>query len=165
MPEAGNVPGARPAESVGADGFLYLQGNNDAEQWAKMLNIKARCLSIDRTTIGINGMKIRIGPHHAQAHDAATRQHCRGRAVENAVSELYLLTTEEMTRADRLAMAAGTPGLALMEAAGRAVAAAVAGLVGAQATIAMVCGPGNNGGDGFVAARLLREAGHSVRVG
>jgi ADP-dependent NAD(P)H-hydrate dehydratase / NAD(P)H-hydrate epimerase len=76
-----------------------------------------------------------------------------------------LLTTEEMGRADRLAMDAGTSGLALMEAAGRAVAAAVAELGGAGAAVAVACGPGNNGGDGFVAARVLRQQGHRVRVG
>jgi hydroxyethylthiazole kinase-like uncharacterized protein yjeF len=75
---------------------------------------------------------------------------------------LELLTTEEMAEADRLTVAGGTPGMTLMENAGRAVADAAARL---QATrIAVVTGPGNNGGDGFVAARHLAERGYRVRL-
>lgn len=79
-------------------------------------------------------------------------------------SELVLLSTEQMRRADGIAIAAGTAGIVLMERAGRAVAEAVLRRVGEGASIAVACGPGNNGGDGFVAARLLQEQGLKVHV-
>ncbi len=80
------------------------------------------------------------------------------------MSGLELLTTEEMGRADRLAVAAGVESLTLMENAGRAVAGEAAPMAGRGARISVVCGPGNNGGDGFVAARHLAEAGFEVGV-
>ena len=54
---------------------------------------------------------------------------------------------------------AGLPGAALMESAGAAAAALLRERWPQARTVAVVCGPGNNGGDGFVVARRLREAG------
>lgn len=78
---------------------------------------------------------------------------------------MALLSVEEMYRADAAAVAAGIPGIALMEAAGTAVAHAVLNRTSGEDAVCVLCGPGNNGGDGFVAARLLAEAGRTVRLG
>ena len=77
---------------------------------------------------------------------------------------IELLTTAEMGEADRLAIAGGIAGIDLMENAGRAVADAVAGGHPLATRIVVVAGPGNNGGDGFVAARILSERGYPVLV-
>jgi hydroxyethylthiazole kinase-like uncharacterized protein yjeF len=76
-----------------------------------------------------------------------------------------LLTPAEMAKADQLTIGGGTSGLALMEQAGLAVAEAVRRVAPAGARIGVMTGPGNNGGDGFVAARILAEAGYEVSVG
>lgn len=78
-------------------------------------------------------------------------------------SDHILLTPTEMGRADQLAVAAGFQSFKLMEAAGNAVADFVAERF-PEGHILVLCGPGNNGGDGFVAAERLRQAGREVRL-
>src|SRR3954471_12894904 len=76
---------------------------------------------------------------------------------------MEILTTAEMEHADRLAVAGGTPGFALMLRAGQAVAEAAMDLV-EHGPILVVAGRGNNGGDGFVAATELVARGRRVSV-
>ena len=74
-----------------------------------------------------------------------------------------LLNPAEMARADALSPNLGVPGRTLMENAGRAVARAVQARFRPCRTL-VLCGPGNNGGDGYVAARLLAQEGWPTAV-
>jgi hydroxyethylthiazole kinase-like uncharacterized protein yjeF len=76
---------------------------------------------------------------------------------------MEVLTTAEMQRADQLSITAGTPGFKLMLSAGQAVAEAANALV-EEGPILIVAGPGNNGGDGFVAAAELAAQGREVSI-
>src|SRR5262249_55045666 len=77
---------------------------------------------------------------------------------------IEVLTNAEMSEADRLTIAQGIAGRALMENAGKAVAQAVAATRPSGSRVIVLAGPGNNGGDGFVAARLLAERQYAVSV-
>src|SRR5262245_13288996 len=80
---------------------------------------------------------------------------------------MKLVTREEMQAMDRIAIETrGIPSLDLMENAGRGVAGLIQREFPASrfSTVSVVCGKGNNGGDGFVAARHLQTLGYEVKV-
>src|SRR6478672_11817932 len=74
-----------------------------------------------------------------------------------------ILTAEAMRAAEQRAIDGGTPVNELMERAGAALAEAAYRFAGPMPVL-ILCGPGNNGGDGYVAARHLAERGVAVRV-
>ncbi len=75
-----------------------------------------------------------------------------------------LLSPQQMAQCDALTIQAGTPGTVLMERAGQAVADTAKSMLPANGRVVVLAGPGNNGGDGYVAARLLAAQGFSVQV-
>ena len=77
---------------------------------------------------------------------------------------LELLTADEMRRAEQITIDNGTPSITLMENAGHGVAEEVVRRFPRGSKVLVCCGPGNNGGDGFVCARNLRERGYHVRL-
>jgi len=81
----------------------------------------------------------------------------------SAADSTALMRVAQIEEADRLTVQAGTPGIDLMQNAGAAVAREIARRWSPRPT-AVLCGPGNNGGDGFVVARVLAAAGWTVRL-
>src|SRR5215813_10140838 len=77
--------------------------------------------------------------------------------------QLELLTPDEMAQVDAASPGLGVRGLVLMENAGRAVARAIQARFRPARTL-VLCGPGNNGGDGYVVARLLAQQGWPIAV-
>lgn len=80
-----------------------------------------------------------------------------------SLAGMPVVTAAEMRAAEAAAIAQGATVTSLMDRAGRAVAAMVMRLASGNEVL-VLCGPGNNGGDGYVAATALRAAGLAVRV-
>lgn len=84
-------------------------------------------------------------------------------ATRHAIPGSVLIPPAVMARIDAATIAGGIPGTTLMLNAGRAVTRAITARFPPQAAL-VACGPGNNGGDGYVVARLLHDIGWPVRV-
>jgi len=88
-----------------------------------------------------------------------------GKSMTLEEAGLPVLTAAEMKEADRVTIEErGIPSLVLMEHAAFAVADRVKGYAGKESRIGVLCGTGNNGGDGVAVARLLTEAGYDATV-
>ncbi len=79
-------------------------------------------------------------------------------------NENPVLTVSQMYEADSITIKSGVSGADLMFHAGEAVAKALGGALSGVGKVLVLCGPGNNGGDGFVAAKILHDQGFDVKL-
>src|SRR5258707_6633311 len=85
------------------------------------------------------------------------------RPRDHSLLSCAVLSVAQMAEADRLTISAGTPGVLLMQRAGEAVAREIERRFTPRA-VSVLCGPGNNGGDGVVVAPALAQSGWPVRL-
>src|SRR5215469_18759559 len=104
-----------------------------------------RLRSLAGVEVAVRGRGVKVGHRCRIAYISVMQEALEG------WRQKALLTPPQMGEADRLTIAAGIAGTVLMENAGQAVADAIARRWSPR-PLAVLCGPGNNGGDGFVAA-------------
>src|SRR5262249_50772580 len=109
-----------------------------------------------------SGLRIDYRSHHRQWALEFRQARCRDVGGRSAVSS-EIITNAQMRAIDAEAARSGEATRSLMERAGAAIADAIVARFDPCLTV-VLCGPGNNGGDGYVAARLLHERGWPVWV-
>jgi hydroxyethylthiazole kinase-like uncharacterized protein yjeF len=145
-----------------------VNGKNSSRDGARRQNLPGNDLSADDFFVKMMIFCENIVGASESVSSVLTRRYAGGMSNETLTPEfgadrLELLSVEQMYRVDAAAIAAGIAGETLMENAGRSVVRCI-GERWSPRPIAILCGPGNNGGDGFVIARLLADQGWPVTV-
>ena len=152
-----------------SSGMPYVVLHGRAKEKAETLGITTISLSLTDTKGFAQAYVICEGEESSGTVDVALRKGCSktlsGRCLSIEEAGLPVLDAAGMKEADRITIEeVGIPSLVLMERAALAVAERVKAYAEKSTRIGVLCGTGNNGGDGVAVARLLKEEGYEATI-